>query len=70
MSEAKTYLTSQGEAWDQVAKRLWGQETLAHHLLAANPAHRHLVLFPADVELMVPDIQVPPQEEPPPWQSR
>lgn len=70
MSAAKTYMTNQGEAWDQIAKRLWGSETMVHHLLAANPDQRHVVIFSADIALTVPDVAPPVQEEPPPWQSR
>ena len=70
MSEPNLYTTSQGEAWDQVSMTLWGREDMVHHLLAANPRHRHLVLLPADLELTVPDVQVPVREEPPPWQVR
>jgi len=64
------HITSQGEAWDQIAKARLGHETMAHHLMDANPAHRHVVIFPANVELIVPDVEQPTQEEPPPWQQR
>ena len=70
MPAARTHITSQGEAWDQVAKKLWGSESLAHDLLAANPRHRDLILFPAGIELTVPDIEIPVSEEPPPWKER
>lgn len=70
MSAANTYITSQGEAWDQVAHRVWGRESMTHHLLAANPEHRGVTIFPANFELTIPDVSVPPIEEPPPWQQR
>lgn len=66
----KTHITSQGEAWDQIAKKRLGYESMAHHLMAANPNHRHVVIFPADVALTVPDIDPQSQEEPPPWKIR
>lgn len=63
-----SYRTIQGDAWDSVAFRLWGQERLAHHLMAANPEHLDVVIFPAGVELAVPDIVVQPETpELPPW---
>lgn len=70
MSEASTYTTSQGQAWDQIAFDLWGSEAMTHHLLAANPEHRGTIIFSANVKLIIPDVSVPPIEEPPPWQQR
>ncbi|KIX14984.1 tail protein X [Dethiosulfatarculus sandiegensis] len=66
----KSYNTTQGQAWDQIAAELWGREDHLHHLLAANPKHRHLQILPADLKLNVPDISIPAEEEPPPWQKR
>lgn len=64
------YRTIQGDAWDTVAFRLWGQERLAHHLMDANPEHLDVVIFPAGVELAVPDIVVQPETpELPPWMA-
>ena len=64
------YRTIQGDAWDTVAFRLWGQEGLAHHLMAANPELLDVVIFPAGVELAVPDIVVQPDTpELPPWMA-
>ena len=65
-----TYTVYQGQTWDQVAFDLWGREGMTHHLLAANPTYRHLVFFPAGLVLAVPAVEVPPIEEPPPWQER
>lgn len=64
----KTYRTIQGDAWDGIAFRLWGKECLAHRLMAANPEHLDVAIFPAGVELAVPDIVVEPETpELPPW---
>ena len=65
-----SFTAYQGQTWDQVAKELWGREGMTHHLLAANPQHRHLVFFPAGLVLAVPAVKAPPIEEPPPWQER
>lgn len=65
---AKTYTTSQGDTWDAVAYKLWGRECLLRHLLAANPEHLDVLVFPAGVILTVPDIVIPPQSFGlPPW---
>lgn len=51
---ADTYITMQGDCWDAIAYRLWGDERLFAPLVAANPDHLDTVVFPAGVELRVP----------------
>lgn len=54
---ARTYTTVQGDTWDAVAYRLWGDEFLMAELLQANPGHADVLVFPAGVLLTVPDVQ-------------
>ena len=64
------YTTIQGDTWDAIAHRLWNEERLFHHLLHANPAHRHVVFFDAGVELQVPALPeevLHPATALPPW---
>lgn len=49
-----TYTTTQGDAWDSIAYKLWGEERLAHKLMQANPQHMDVLIFPAGVTLLVP----------------
>jgi len=49
-----TYTTMQGDAWDAIAYRLWGEERLFVELVQANPEHLDVVLFPAGIVLRVP----------------
>jgi hypothetical protein len=65
----KTTHTIQGEAWDQIAKRELNSEMLMHELMTANPQHRRTLIFPANVILNVPDVEVQPVEVAPPWKS-
>lgn len=66
----KVYLTRQDEAWDAVAYRLWGQERLFMELVKANPEHLDTVVFPAGVELTVPERPVAANAlELPPWRK-
>lgn len=51
---AKTYITLQGDAWDAIAYRLWGEERLFMELMQANPNHLDVVEFAAGVRLTVP----------------
>lgn len=65
---ASAYVTRQGDTWDAIAYRLWGQERLFDALMRANPSHLHVVVFPAGVTLVVPAVTIPtPTMELPPW---
>jgi phage tail protein X len=64
----ETYITTQGDAWDGIAYRLWGEERLFMELVKANPEHLDTVVFPAGIKLIVPPR--PALETPlelPPW---
>lgn len=56
-----TYTTMQGDAWDAIAFRLFGEERLAHKLMQANSEHMDVLMFPAGVLLTIPEI-APPQQ--------
>jgi len=66
---ASSYRTVQGDMWDTIAYRLWGNEHLSHRLLAANPAYRNQVIFPSGVVLAVPALttEQTSQAVDPPW---
>lgn len=67
---SSTYTTRQGDTWDVIAHRLWGQERLMHRLVQANPDHADVLVFGPDVVLIVPGITVPVKTaELPPWFS-
>jgi len=66
----ETYTTLQGDAWDAIAYRLWGEERLFMALVDANPEHVDVVIFSAGVKLRIPS---KPENyvatELPPWMS-
>ena len=65
---ADPYVTTQGDTWDAIAFKLLGDETLLDELVAANPEHVNVLIFPASVVLSVPDVTVPDKKmELPPW---
>lgn len=66
---AASYTTIQGDMWDAIAYRLWGNEKLMHKLLELNPEHRNIVVFPSGVLLAVPelDVELTRQAVDPPW---
>ena len=64
------YTTAQGDTWDMVAFRVYGDETLADRLMAANPEHRMTVIFSANATLTLPKLQPRRSGAPlPPWKS-
>ena len=54
---ATEYITQQGDCWDAIALRLWGDEHLMDRLIAANIEHMDMLEFPAGVRLNVPGNQ-------------
>ena len=69
----RTYRTIQGDTWDLIALRMYpklGGEKLMDRLLEVNPEHRSTVIFPADVLLQIPDVDIPVVSSLPPWKRR
>lgn len=51
-----TTKTLQGETWDMISKRVYGDEHYMARLIDANIEHRDVVLFHRGIVLNVPDI--------------
>lgn len=51
-----TVTTVQGDMWDIIAKKQYGDELHMDKLIKANIQHRNTVIFPAGVVLNVPEI--------------
>lgn len=67
----KTYMTIQGDCWDTIAYRLWGDEYGLDLLRRANPEYMDMVVFPGGVTLNVPERPEPAAKktEMPPWRT-
>lgn len=64
----KTYRTIQGDTFDLIAFRLWQDEHQCHRLMNANPDFMDVLIFPAGIELNVPDFTPQPKVAGlPPW---
>lgn len=63
----KTYTTAQGDMWDLIAKRLYGDEASLNILLEANQQYADIVVFPAGIVLEVPEYTAPATSMLPPW---
>ncbi len=66
---AAEYRTIQGDAWDAIAYRLWGEERFMADLIRANPDLADTLVFPAGVVLSVPAVDASARlpKQLPPW---
>lgn len=53
---ANTYTTTQGDTWDIIAKKVYGNELLLDVLIKANFKQRKTVIFSAGTVLNIPEI--------------
>lgn len=64
----KNYVTTQGDMWDSIAFKQMGSEYFMTDLIEANPSHRETVIFPANVQLIIPDVDLSQTPDNlPPW---
>jgi phage tail protein X len=63
----RDYSTAQGDTWDIVSFKVYGNEKKVAELIEANPAYRNTVFFAANVKLKVPDIVLANAAPSPPW---
>lgn len=69
MIKIMTYQTIQGDTFDNISKKVYGNEKMLQKLIDANPEQLGTVIFPAGVLLEVPE-QVAEEQEaysPAPW---
>lgn len=65
----KTYITALGDEWDYIAKVQLGGERYTSQLIEANEEYRDVLIFPAGVELIIPDIETSIPATLPPWKK-
>ena len=63
----KTYTTVQGDMWDSIAYKCYGDVAGINALMDANEDYIDTVVFPAGVTLTVPDYTKPVTSTLPPW---
>ena len=64
-----TYTTIQGDTWDGIAYRLYEDEGYMKELLEANPDHVDILVFPAGVTLLCPDLEYEVDNGAPFWRE-
>lgn len=66
-----SYRTLQGDTWDSIAYKLYGNEGYMMDILALNADHADTLIFPAGVVLLVPEASnlddIVEQKDLPPW---
>ena len=63
--------TIQGDTWDMLSLRAYGSTAYMDDLIMANPGKRMITIFPADVEIDVPEIDTAQAAQNlPPWKRR
>ena len=65
----KTYTTVQGDMWDLIAYKVYGNEKYMADLLKANETHRDVAVFPQGVALNCPDVVSVTAGTLPPWRD-
>lgn len=63
----RKYVTVQGDMWDNIAKKVYGDESRMNTLLEYNVEYQNVVVFPADVTLVCQDVSVKKATIMPPW---
>lgn len=53
-AKVKSYKTNSQDIWDVIALKCYGDERCMNHIQDANFNYRFTDLFPADIELVVP----------------
>lgn len=62
-----TYTTIQGDMWDWIAYKVYGNEACMGYLMQANPRHIDVSVFPQGITLICPDIKQEDKSFLPPW---
>jgi hypothetical protein len=64
-----TYITISGEQWDQIARKIYGDEHYAGKLMEANPDKIDIFQFDAGTVLQVPELDEEEDGFLPPWRQ-
>lgn len=64
-----TYITIQGETWDEIALKVYGGEKYASFLMKNNYPLLNILVFSAGTRLNTPDLPEEEKGELPPWRN-
>ena len=64
----KPYTTREGDTFDALALEMYGEERLSHYIIEFNPDYADVLIFDANVELLLPVVEEAETPETlPPW---
>lgn len=66
---ASTYRTIQGDTWDIIAKKVYGEERCLDYLMEHNFPLLDYFIFPAGIELQTPDLPNRQPDDLPEWRK-
>jgi len=64
-----TYKTVQGDMWDLISYKMYGDTKFTNLLMSANKKYIEYFTFPAGIELTIPDISTKIITAAPPWKQ-
>ncbi len=65
-----TYTTVQGDKWDSISHKMYGDTRFTDVLIAANPQYRKIYIFSAGVTLDIPEVETKiSADNLPPWKK-
>ncbi|UUV16934.1 tail protein X [Fusobacteria bacterium ZRK30] len=67
--EADIYKTIQGDTWDNISFKVYGEDKFSKELLRANPRYMNIAIFSGGIELICPDIPNTKNLTLPPWRQ-
>lgn len=63
------YTTIQGDTWDMIAKKVYGNEMRADYLMSNNVRLLDIVIFPSGIIINVPELPKELDGDLPPWRN-
>ncbi len=64
-----TYTTIQGDMWDSIAYKVYGDRSYTGKLMRLNPKYHDYFIFPAGIELTMPEPTITLNTLLPPWKQ-
>lgn len=61
--DTRWYTTIQGDTWDMIAKKMYGDEFMMDLLMDYNPDYLDIVVFDSDYILEIPPIEIYEEED-------
>lgn len=67
MQQNNLYITSQGDTWDMISYKVYGDEHYVDILIKANITYKDIVIFSANEKIFIPIRPIKTVIDLPPW---